>query len=142
MKTQKFSIVNNTELSLFRENIIAELKEKIAKNPAEIENYRSLANYYTGLKDYNNAAHVYQEILKLNPDDFQSLINIGSISFYRKMYLEAIQYYKRAIDIDSENFAPYYNLGNIYIIFRINTIYFNSFLIIFFCFLQISHILK
>ena len=71
---------------MFRENIIAELKDKIAKNPADIENYKNLANYYIGCDDLNNALITYKEVLRIAPNDFQALINLGSISFYRKMY--------------------------------------------------------
>ena len=57
---------------------------------------------------------VYKQILELDPSYFQSIINIGSICFYRKMYLEAIDYYKKAIALENDNYAPYYNLGNVY----------------------------
>ena len=36
---------------MFRENIIAELKDKIARNPQDVENYKNLANYYIGCED-------------------------------------------------------------------------------------------
>ena len=69
---------------MFRENIIAELKEKIANNPSDVENYRNLANYYIGCEDLNNAVLMYKEILKLDACDYQSLINIGSIWYFQK----------------------------------------------------------
>ena len=66
---------------MYRENIIAELKEKIALDPQDLENYRNLANYYVGCDDLNNALLTYKEMLKINPCDYQSLINIGSICY-------------------------------------------------------------
>ena len=107
-------MISKSEFKLFRENIIAELKEKIANNPSDVENYRNLANYYIGCEDLNNAVLMYKEILKLDACDYQSLINIGSICYYRKMYLEAIENYNNAIKIEPNNYASYYNLGNVY----------------------------
>ena len=68
---------------MFRENIIAELKSKIANNPLDVENYRNLANYYVGCEDFNNALLTYKEVLKFSPDDIQTLVNLGSICYYR-----------------------------------------------------------
>ena len=49
---------------MFRENIIAELKDKIACDPQNIENYKSLANYYIGCDDLSNALLIYKKILE------------------------------------------------------------------------------
>ena len=70
---------------MFKENIIAELKAKISAEPDNVENYKNLANYYIGCDDLTNALATYKQILHLCPNDFQALINTGSICFYRKI---------------------------------------------------------
>ena len=72
---------------MFRENIISELKQKITLNPDCVDNYFNLANYYIGSDDLNNALNVYKEVLKIKPNDYQALINMGSICFYKKLYI-------------------------------------------------------
>ena len=84
---------------MFRENIIAELKSKINQEPNNIENYRNLANYYIGSSDYDNALLVYEDILKIQPDDYQSLINMGSIYFYKKRFPEALKCNNKAKEV-------------------------------------------
>ena len=50
---------------MLRENIIAELKQKIVLQPENVENYVNLANYYIGSNDLNSALNIYKEILKI-----------------------------------------------------------------------------
>ena len=113
-----YNLINNFNIAkedkMFRENIIAELKEKINKEPDNVENYKNLANYYIGSEDLNSALGVYKQILKLTPYDYQSLVNLGSIYFYKKNYMEAIDCYHKSTIKEPDNYAGYYNLGNVY----------------------------
>ena len=84
LKTPKY-LTTKLEKILYQEEIIKEFKRKIESEPHNIEYCKDLANYYVGLNDLTNALHIYEDILRVYPDDFQSLINAGSIYFYKKM---------------------------------------------------------
>ena len=45
-------------MTFLRENIIKELKQKIANDPKNIENYMNLANYYADEENYTLALGV------------------------------------------------------------------------------------
>ena len=84
---------------MFKDNIVAQLKEKISQNPTDVENYNNLANYYIGSSDYNNALLIYKKIVELTPNNYQALANMGSIYFFKKLYLEALDCYNKAKEL-------------------------------------------
>jgi len=77
-----------------------DLKKKIEKNPASIENYKSLGELYEQLKLFQEAIdECYMNILKYEPNNGVILNQIGVCYFCLANYNKAITFFKRVIEI-------------------------------------------
>jgi tetratricopeptide (TPR) repeat protein len=56
---------------------------------------------YHQLLDLNRARKCYEQALKLKPDYFEAINNIGTIYYAQKSYRRAISWYNRALKVDS-----------------------------------------
>ena len=66
--------------------LFAEIEEKIAKDPQNVENYLILGKLYVMGGLFDKAIDVYGELLKIDPLSTQALVNTGSIYFFKKEY--------------------------------------------------------
>ncbi|MFC2075701.1 fused MFS/spermidine synthase [candidate division KSB1 bacterium] len=89
----------------------------LIRDEDNIPGLMKLAIAYTLLgPDYiRQAANIYLEILKLDPDNLEVCINLGAcLGNGLDRWDDAITYYRRAIRIDPDNSSGYYNLGLAY----------------------------
>jgi len=59
-----------------------------------------------------NARQIYQQVLTLKPNHFNSLHLTGVIEYQKANYEKSIELYQKAITFNSSNAACFYNLGN------------------------------
>ena len=64
--------------------------------------------------DLDKAEKIYQNIINIEPKNFQAKHFLGIIFFSKKKYHEAIRLIEDSIIISPENFSAYNNLGNIF----------------------------
>ena len=81
-------------------------EQKLANDFKEAFNY-----HLEGKRD--KAELVYKSILKINPNDFDTLRHLGILYQDKKMYEMAEKYYMKAFKVNSSHFAIYNNLGTI-----------------------------
>ena len=55
---------------------------KMAMEPKNTDNYHELAKYYALDNQYEKVISVYESLLEIDPNDIQTLLNLGSIWFY------------------------------------------------------------
>jgi tetratricopeptide (TPR) repeat protein len=58
---------------------------------------------YHQLTDLDRARKCYEQALKLKPDYFEALNNLGTVYYARKNFRRAISWYNRALKVDSES---------------------------------------
>ncbi len=56
----------------------------------------------------------YEEILRIDPKNVETLNNLGVVYFRRKSYEEAVRYLLKAVDIDPHRDYIHNNLGMVY----------------------------
>lgn len=72
----------------------------------------ALESYQTG--NLEQAAHIYADILKAEPDDPDSLFMLGLISAQTGNFTKAAEFFQEVIRINPSHVGAYYNLGNVY----------------------------
>ena len=86
-------------------------------NPGLIEDIDTQKQYALILLkkgDFNNALNAFKDVIKIKPDDIESLLNIGIILYRNKEFSEAIEYLNKIIEIDENNADAYFYLGSCY----------------------------
>ena len=63
-------------------------------------------------KKYDEAAAVYEELVKTNPEAYIVYQNIGNSYFQMEMYDKAEEYYKKILDKDPKNAEAMLRIGN------------------------------
>lgn len=116
------------EVEIAKENMKTEINtqnQKIEKDIKEIKNFVDKVNEsekqtkinrlfteamnLSNQKLYNDSLNKYNEVLKLDPDNWPALNNIGIIYINQKKYDEALQYFNQALNIYTDDIT----LGNI-----------------------------
>ena len=72
-------------------------------NPDEISVYKKLAKTYYGLKDYQSAEDNYKIYLNENPDDIETIINLGRAQLQAGKYKQALISFEKAHYFDKSN---------------------------------------
>jgi len=72
-----------------------------------------LARCYIELGMLNDACDKYLQLLKLSPDSWETLYNLGLISQRKKLLSDAEEYYKSALQYNITSFELYNNLGEV-----------------------------
>ena len=70
-----------------------------------------LGQSYIGLKDYQKAKETFENLLKLNPKDFDTLFNYAQVLQAENKYTEANEFYNKALIENPKSIDCYYNLG-------------------------------
>lgn len=63
--------------------------------------------------DINQSIEAYQHAININPDFFQSYLELGNLFILQKNWKAAESCYKKAIDLNSKCSWCYYNLGKV-----------------------------
>lgn len=97
-----------------RENIKKETKRLIEENNKNIQEYNlfNLGIRSANSKDYKLAIYYFNEVIKLNPKNYQAYNNIGNIKFALGQKEDAIKIYDKSIELNyNNNIDAYYNRG-------------------------------
>jgi predicted O-linked N-acetylglucosamine transferase (SPINDLY family) len=68
-----------------------------------------------GIKEFDKAANILQEILKNNNKDYNALNLLGVIAAQKKDYAKSLEYLESSLKINNENYIALNNLGLIYL---------------------------
>jgi len=85
--------------------------KKLKERPNDPIVHFNTAVAYTKLYNFEKAIYHYEESLKLKPDLYNALANIGSIYSLLGDYKKAIKYYKRALEFNNTDAQTKYNLA-------------------------------
>jgi tetratricopeptide (TPR) repeat protein len=77
---------------------IAKYKLAVQGNQYHKDSYIQMGNCYEYLNDHDSALRVYNELLKLYPDNTAANYYSGVSKYRQQKYAEAIPYYDRALD--------------------------------------------
>ena len=72
-----------------------------------------LGMLYIRIKRFNQAQHIFEQLLKQYPNDSNSYYNMGIVYFMKKEYRKALPYFLKAIEID-QNLDSYLYAGITY----------------------------
>ena len=87
-----------------KEKSIIHYEKAVSLNPGNPNSLKNLADfYYVELKRIDEAIHLYQKVLAINPMDLEALLNLGNIHVELKKFDEARSYYTKALEIDPSN---------------------------------------
>jgi len=75
----------------------------ISLDHKNIDAYKKLGQVYLEQKNYDNARETFKHILKLNPDDVETIIDLGSLHKQRGENDEALANFRRAVELESTN---------------------------------------
>jgi hypothetical protein len=111
-------IYNDLGLLLLREGrvdeAIASAEEGIRVNRNYVPTHITLANGYVAKGWIQPATQVYQEVLRIAPDNVQALGNLGTMYATRNQPAEAVEYFERAVAVNANVDDVYFNLGLAY----------------------------
>jgi len=101
---------------------LAELPEEVQKiyqraterNPYDTLSYLNLAAYYHKKQDFDQAIHVLDTLLKIDPLYPKANWMIGNIYFKRQEYAKALPYLEQAFLFLADNVDFLYDLGSAY----------------------------
>ena len=102
------------EARISSENIEKETKKLIEENNKNIQEYNlfNLGIQSANSKDYKLAIYYFNEVIKLNPKNYQAYNNIGNIKFALGQKEDAIKIYDKSIELNyNNNIDAYYNRG-------------------------------
>ncbi len=72
----------------------------IALDHKNIDAYKKLGQVYLEQKNYDNAYETFSHILKLNPDDVETLQDLGALQKQRGENEAALQSFRRAVELE------------------------------------------
>ncbi|MBU1146193.1 tetratricopeptide repeat protein [Patescibacteria group bacterium] len=88
----------------FREGKNEEAEKKcigiIALDHKNIDAYKKLGQVYLEQKNYDNAYETFKHLLKLNPDDVETLLDLGALCRERGENDAALANFKRAVELE------------------------------------------
>jgi len=88
-------------------------KKVIELTPQNAEGYRNLGVVYYLQEDFDMAAEMLKKSTDIQPEYF-SLINLGTIYYFRGRFTDSILYNKAALRFNKEDYAVWGNLGDAY----------------------------
>lgn len=75
-----------------------EIKKMIQLDPISLQTNKSISRIYLMMEQYDNAIWLLKECLDLSPNDYETLLLMGSNLTELERYDEAIEYFERAIN--------------------------------------------
>ncbi len=93
------------------EQQIADLQDKIQKNPKDAESLIDLGNVFFDTQQYARAADTYNLALDLDPSNAGVRTDLGLSYFFQGMTNTAIKEYRQAIQTDPKSVEAHYNLA-------------------------------
>ncbi len=96
------------------DSVFAEVKEKLQKNPDDVDALYHLADLYDRNGQYAEAIDAYKKVIKLKPDMGYAYFKMGTAYDRLNQPAEAINALKKAIKYMPNYAASYNNLGIAY----------------------------
>ncbi len=90
------------------------LKQKIEKNPKDVQAYIDLGNMYFDANMPPQAIEHYTKALELEPDNSNVWTDLGTMHRHNGDLDKAIECYQKAAKIDPKNKNAWFNLGIVY----------------------------
>ena len=86
-----------------------QLRQRLAQNPQDTEALRRLGNLFYDIREWEQAAELYERYLEVRPDDPDVLTDAGAC--YRSMgdTERALDRFQRARDLDPEHWQSRFN---------------------------------
>ena len=94
---------------------VTELKDRVSKDPADIESLRELGRLYHEAGEFQEAASWQQKIVDQRPDDLDALLALGVAHFNSGDLELAEKNWLKAAAVAPDKAAPHYNLGFLYL---------------------------
>jgi len=93
------------------QNVETLWRDTLAKNPESWLAHSNLGQYLLHQGRFEEALDQYQQSLRINPRDVDSLVSIGNALFGRNRPEEAMEYYNRALQVNPDNPEAHVNLA-------------------------------
>jgi tetratricopeptide (TPR) repeat protein len=90
-------------------------RKAIAAEPTQPYPYKALGIALMGMRKFDDAIPIWQELLKNAPDDRDALMNLGTVYLANKRYSDAATTLETAVKQDSNNARLQANLGTAYL---------------------------
>jgi tetratricopeptide (TPR) repeat protein len=87
-------VLNNSDMLPVKR--IQQLRNHLSDYPDDFDSWNELGEVYFAVDSFKSAVSSYQESLKLNPDQYDILFNIGKCYSSDSLYSESITYLHRA----------------------------------------------
>ena len=102
------------------EEVLAELKKRIAENPKDSELYANTGDILFGMRKFAEAIDYYKKAISLNPNDIDSYNDLGLANHYMGNSLEGLRFVEDGININpsyqriylTKGFILAYGMGN------------------------------
>lgn len=91
--------------------VIARNKEKIRKNPDDVQAHKALGEAYLFLEQYENAFASYKEVIRLRPDDAEAHRGIGEAHERVWQFAKARDFYREAVRLNPKFARAQIDLG-------------------------------
>jgi tetratricopeptide (TPR) repeat protein len=86
-------------------------RDTVARNPDSWLAHYNLGRHLMHLGKFDEAMDHYNQTLRLNPRDVDSLVSVGNAWFGKRRYDEAMTYYDRALQVNPDNPEAHVNLA-------------------------------
>lgn len=85
----------------------------LEKGEPQLNDYRNRGIAYYSLKEYDKAQADFESALQIEPNDAESLHNLGALALSREDVALAESFYQKALAADPELFDPYFDMGKV-----------------------------
>jgi tetratricopeptide (TPR) repeat protein len=82
------------------ERLITKSKEKLQKNPDDIQAHKAIGNSYLFLEEYEAAYNSFKEVLRVAPNDAEAYWGMGQAYTQPGDDTKALDFYKNAVRLD------------------------------------------
>jgi Tfp pilus assembly protein PilF len=90
---------------------IKHLQEAIRVHPEFYLAYAAMAEQYSKLQQYEDAAAAYQKAIQISPNRAEAYLGMGALLIKQKKYEEAVAPLRRTIELEKRSHVPYLLLG-------------------------------
>lgn len=89
--------------------------QAVSNNPKNPDVYRAVAMAFIGINKRHDALSIYQDMIKIVPDDFDALASLGVGLYMEKRYREALPVLESALRIKPDDVGINRTLGSTYL---------------------------
>lgn len=95
--------------------LVQALKERLEKNPKDVEALAMLGNAYMIIRDFDKAGELYERLVAINVKELDGRTNLALIRVQQKRYEDAANLLKENLEYSPNNGPSIFNLGVIYL---------------------------